>query len=82
MSEHGEPLICDFGISRMLDSSQSNFVSTTHNGQLRGSMRWMARELLRPDGDEEPKHSKETDVWAYGMTLYVSLRRSHYVQLT
>ncbi|KAL5485870.1 hypothetical protein ACEPAI_6913 [Sanghuangporus weigelae] len=49
ISPSGEPLICDFGISRILSSSESDFVSTTH---------------------DEPKHSKETDVWAFGMTLY------------
>ncbi|KAL5525890.1 hypothetical protein ACEPAG_7228 [Sanghuangporus baumii] len=65
-----QPLMCDFGISRMLDSSQSCFVSTTHSGDPRGSTRWMAIELHKPDEGVVPKHSKETDVWAFGMTLY------------
>lgn len=73
MSESGEPLICDFGISRMLDSSQSLFNSTTHGGDIKGSTRWMAIELLNAIEGKEPKHSKETDVWAYGMTLYVRI---------
>lgn len=68
-----EPLICDFGISRMLDSARSDFVSTTHEGDPRGTIRWMAVELLNPQAGAQPKHSKETDVWAYGMTVYVSL---------
>ncbi|KAL5526660.1 hypothetical protein ACEPAF_8384 [Sanghuangporus sanghuang] len=70
ISKYYQPLICDFGISRILDSSQSAFVSTTHDGHAKGSMRWMAVELLDPCEDVEPKHSKETDVWAFGMTLY------------
>ncbi|KAL5504022.1 hypothetical protein ACEPAH_8095 [Sanghuangporus vaninii] len=70
IGENWQPLICDFGISRMLDSSQSHFVSTTHNGSPRGSTRWMAIELYKPDEGVVPKHSKETDVWAFGMTLY------------
>ncbi|KAL5504047.1 hypothetical protein ACEPAH_8120 [Sanghuangporus vaninii] len=70
ISKDYQPLICDFGISRILDSSQSAFVSTTHDGHAKGSMRWMAVELLDPCDDVEPKHSKETDVWAFGMTLY------------
>lgn len=73
IGEDCTPLICDFGISRMLDSSQSNFVSTTHDGQIKGSARWMAIELYSATGETEPIHTKETDVWAFGMTLYVSL---------
>lgn len=57
----------------MLDASQSIFVSTTHDGQTKGSTRWMAMELHTGMGEIEPKHTKETDVWAFGMTLYVSL---------
>lgn len=65
-------MICDFGISRMLDSSQTFFVSTTHNGVVKGSTRWMAIELHLPPDGTDPKHSKESDIWAYGMTLHVS----------
>ena len=72
IGENRQPLICDFGISRMLDSSQKHFVSTTHSGQTRGSTRWMAIELLNPEEGVEPKHSKATDVWAFGMALYAS----------
>lgn len=57
----------------MLDSSQTFFISTTHNGVVKGSTRWMAIELHDPPEDSDPKHSKETDIWAYGMTLYVSI---------
>ena len=72
----GEPLICDFGISRILTSTESHFVSTTHNAEPRGSIRWMAIELHIPAEGSEPRHSKETDVWAFGMTLYVRLLAS------
>ena len=78
ISKYGQPLICDFGISRMLDSSQSNFVSTTHDDCVRGSARWMAQELI---ASAEAKHTKETDVWAYGMTLYVCFL-DHLSQIT
>lgn len=33
----------------------------------------MAVELLNLKDGEDSKHSKETDIWAYGMTLYVKL---------
>ncbi|KAL5519856.1 hypothetical protein ACEPAG_1516 [Sanghuangporus baumii] len=68
-----QPLICDFGISRMLDPTQSGFISATQTDNIRGTTRWMAPELFYSDeGAEatESKHSKETDVWAYGMVLY------------
>ncbi|KAL5526659.1 hypothetical protein ACEPAF_8383 [Sanghuangporus sanghuang] len=70
IGEYWQPVICDFGISRMLDSSQSIFVSTTHDGQTKGSARWMAIELFVSDDGAEVKHTKETDIWAFGMTLY------------
>ncbi|EJC99226.1 kinase-like protein [Fomitiporia mediterranea MF3/22] len=62
----GKPLICDFGISRVLSSALS--ITGTSTGGLRGSIRWMARELLDVPGDI--RHTKETDVWAFGMTVY------------
>ncbi|EJC99172.1 kinase-like protein, partial [Fomitiporia mediterranea MF3/22] len=64
----GDPLICDFGISRML-SSTVTFAGATSGG-IKGSMRWMAYELL--DFSSDGHHTKESDVWAFGMTVYVS----------
>ena len=47
---------------------------------LKGSTRWMAKELLKIVEDMPPKaHSKESDVWAYGMTLYVGRASIYYV---
>ena len=69
VSNNGEPLLCDFGISRMLDSSHSDFISTTHGSNVRGTIRYMSIELL----DGGAKHSKGSDVWAYGMILYVGV---------
>ena len=53
----------------MLTKTQT-FNTTTVTGDRRGSTRWMAPELL--DMDDPQLHSKESDVWAFGMTLYVS----------
>ncbi|OCB84776.1 TPR-like protein [Sanghuangporus baumii] len=75
ISPSGDPLICDFGISRVLTSSESDFVSTTHDGRPRGTARWMAIELHVPEDGVEPRHSKESDVWAFGMTLYEMLAK-------
>lgn len=47
-------------------------MSTTTGGG--GTVRWMAVELLapKPATSEDGKHTKQTDVWAYGMVIYVS----------
>ena len=72
ISNTGLPLICDFGISRMLAASQS--MDTTTSGQLRGSSRWMAIELFDV-GDSSPIHTFQSDVWAFGMTVHVRMSR-------
>ena len=66
VSRFGEPIICDFGISRIISASQSFGETSGH--RVKGSVRWMARELL---ADPQSVHSKESDVWAFGMTIYV-----------
>lgn len=58
-------MLCDFGISHMILSSET-LTSTT--GGMKGSLRWMAPELL-----EGVKHNVETDIWAFGMVIYVCL---------
>ena len=67
MSDRGEPLICDFGISSVMSASISFGSVSSEGRQARGSMRWMAVELFDIGGP----HSEKTDVWAFGMTAYV-----------
>ena len=65
------PLICDFGVSRMLNSSLTSRGTT---GLGRGTTRWMAPELLSyipSPGSDSVSHTRETDIWALGMTFYV-----------
>jgi serine/threonine protein kinase len=71
INEHGEPCICDFGVSRIIDCRgfTTDFVGTAP---------FMAPELF-PDSDEEdidsdvensnfrPMVTKETDIYAYGL---------------
>ncbi|EJC99208.1 kinase-like protein [Fomitiporia mediterranea MF3/22] len=71
ISNHGEPLICDFGMARMLSASLT--LAATSSGGIKGSLRWMAYELL--DFSNDSHHTKETDVWAFGMTVYEILTR-------
>lgn len=66
ISAEGKPLLADFGISliRGLD-----MYTVTCNP--RGTIRWFAPELLIGEGDGPINHTKETDIWAFGMTLLV-----------
>ena len=43
-------------------------------GGIRGTIRWMAPELLTYDPEMKSNlHTKASDVWAFGMTVYVSI---------
>ena len=70
ISPNGDPLLSDFGVSRMLIASGT----LDHTTTLGGTARWMAVELLKPteEGDAPALPTTESDVWAFGMTVYVS----------
>ena len=68
-------MLSDFGVSRLLVNSKTVIGTTS----LKGVMRWMAPELIEPDEEDEMEdrtrhacHTKATDVWAFGMVIYVS----------
>ena len=69
ISPDGDPLLSDFGVSRMLIASGT----LDHTTTLGGTARWMAVELLKPteEGDAPALPTTESDVWAFGMTIYV-----------
>ncbi|KAI5122713.1 hypothetical protein M0805_009766 [Coniferiporia weirii] len=72
----GEAVICDFGISRAINATQAALGgNTTAPGGANGAYRWMARELFDPKGGPDTKHTKETDIWAFGMTIYEILTK-------
>ena len=75
MNYDGQPQICDFGISSVVASSTSLGITSSHSSGAKGSLRWMAIELLiMTEAEDSPvSHSKETDVWAFGMTAYVCI---------
>ena len=73
------PQLTDFGLSTALSSSATVTFSAT------GTVRWMAVELfaVRPDDDDSPVHTEATDIWAFGMVIYVcffarALSTAHY----
>ncbi|KAL5496064.1 hypothetical protein ACEPAH_3157 [Sanghuangporus vaninii] len=61
-------IICDFGSSRIIEASLELGRPSSRD---KGTVRWLAYELVA--GSDT--HSKETDVWAFGMTIYELLTR-------
>lgn len=68
MSDTGEPLLADFGLSLIVEDLSCLPISTAILGA--GSTRWMAPELM--EGSDPA--SKETDIWALGMTVLEVIR--------
>ena len=64
----GEPQISDFGLSRMLTYSKTALATSSY-GTPKGSTRWMAYELFTSE-NYEVIHTKASDMWAFGMTLF------------
>ncbi|KAL5480469.1 hypothetical protein ACEPAI_1739 [Sanghuangporus weigelae] len=83
ISEFGEPLLCDFGVSRMVVASRSfNFSSSLSGGGLRGTLRFMSKELLQATDLSPSTYSRNSDVWAFGMTVLSILTKKvpyHYI---
>ena len=57
-------MLTDFGIARI----NSDGDDVCEEGM--GSLRWMAPELLMPEGGSFACHTTATDVWAFGMTMF------------
>jgi len=65
-------MLSDFGVSRVLVASHV----TTDTTSFKGTTRWMAVEFFpQTNGTFSGKPTtanEKTDVWAFGMTVYVS----------
>ncbi|KLO10839.1 kinase-like protein [Schizopora paradoxa] len=72
ISSRKTPLLADFGLSRALQKTLTIMAttSTSSNAACRGSLRWMAPELLIVVDGESPSLNEMTDVWALGMVAY------------
>ncbi|KAI5116311.1 hypothetical protein M0805_009155 [Coniferiporia weirii] len=83
VNSSGDAVICDFGISQAINSPQVALASNTAlpNGAV-GSIRWLSYELLA-QSEIYTKHTKESDVWAFGMTAYELLAKEPpYAEIT
>ncbi|KAI5116779.1 hypothetical protein M0805_008734 [Coniferiporia weirii] len=65
-----------------MNATQVELGGNTMGGGAAGTIRWMAYELLA-ETEKYTKHTKETDVWAFGMTVYELLAKERpYAQIS
>ena len=67
-------MLADFGLSRALDYSDPGMKTLSYSN-LKGTPYWIAYELAISieSPDQEFICTKASDMWAFGMTVYVSL---------
>ncbi len=86
LSPEGTPLLADVGISKLEASSFTMLAGPIAESVWR-SLRWLACEFLEFSDDDvnstrRLEHNEKTDVWAFGMTIYVRLSASFYTSVT
>ncbi|KAJ8080051.1 Rho guanine nucleotide exchange factor [Marasmius tenuissimus] len=59
-------LICDFGLSCILSSSEQALEMSSSSPRAKGSIRWMAPELFSP----QVIATRESDIYAFGCVCY------------
>lgn len=52
-------------------AASSTLAGETTAEKMKGTLRWLAFEFFEPKKGQT-EHTKESDVWAFGMTAYVS----------
>ena len=69
MSWDGKPMLADFGLSHLQEST-STFESATETES--GTIRYMAKELFCEDESIKFIHTTCSDIWAFGLLGQVS----------
>lgn len=67
VSKEEKPLIHSFILSRIGDHTNDKDIDEVPSG----TTRWMSPELFLQDG-KPVLHTKNSDIWAFGMAVYVS----------
>ena len=68
-----DPILIDFGTAHELNAGAlTKQLNTTGTAPV-GTLKWMAYELVRPKTDRKVFYTKASDVWSFGMTIYVSM---------
>ncbi|TDL20285.1 kinase-like protein [Rickenella mellea] len=73
ISDNGEPLLADFGLSRHIHDMPAST-------KPKGTLRWEAPELQDPEEyglDAQPAHALPIDVWSFGMTVLEIMTGTH-----
>lgn len=75
MTDDGVPMLSDFGQAHAMKYTVTAFISTNHL-RARGTMNWIAPEIAqyidKDDNVNEIICTKFSDMWSYGMVIYVS----------
>ncbi|KIO16994.1 hypothetical protein M407DRAFT_85390, partial [Tulasnella calospora MUT 4182] len=67
VNEDLDAVLCDFGVSSFIQESEAPSGLDTSQS-IKGSTRYMSPELFPKDG--HPKHTLQSDVWAWGCTVF------------
>ena len=59
--------IADFGLSTLLTQLGGSTFAATY--QAKGTVRWMAPELLDPEDDSQTTPTTQTDVYSFGTIM-------------
>ena len=63
----GRACVADFGLSTLLTQLGGSTFATTYRAK--GTVRWMAPELLDPEDDSETTPTTKTDVYSFGSIM-------------
>ncbi|KAL0570314.1 Homeobox protein tos8 [Marasmius crinis-equi] len=75
VSDDGHCRITDFGLASIEhDSPEGRVHQTTSQAAVRGSVPWLAPELMNPDDIESP-NQRTRDIYALGCTIYEARSR-------
>lgn len=70
--EGNNPILIDFGTTHVLNAGVLTKQLDTTGRMPVGTLKWMAYELVVPNSNRKVFYTKASDVWSFGMTIYVS----------